>query len=442
MTKAVREAIRHRLSAAKSEDAQACERRRSLRVRLAELSEKEMTLRLRLSDFSDAVGEFESHAQLSAWLLFGIQFEMPEFENIQSPRSPQSELSPLPCLRMDGGTMGPRTAFVIGVDEQKSRSLLSRTDIQARLLEHWKLATGRNRHRRQLRMAAAQERRLSAVRQRREFEMAHPVDAVDYYLSRVDQNPSECGMLEATLLLAEDRVLSLGVVLKGNKNYTTYIPQAVFYFEAETKETNFLTQRRRWINGSMAGYIFILMGIGELMRSNAQWRTKLFLPVLVALQLILYAVVSVSPAIFALGLRSSLQSTFPDSPQNYLDFVLLFYVAIYIVFVAVHIYSESVARVVPLDFSSSYTVFNAIFSALDALFFGAERLVARATICLCQRILRWTSSLDFGCGHLARLGQFCIANCAIGIARIIAIGVDGDICRALRDFPSFLYLRS
>jgi cellulose synthase/poly-beta-1,6-N-acetylglucosamine synthase-like glycosyltransferase len=362
MTKAVREAIRHRLLAAKSEDTEACERRRSLRVRLGELSEKEMTLRLRLSDFSDAVGEFESHAQLSAWLLFGIQFEIPELENIQSPRSPQSELSPLPCLRMDGGTIGPRTSFVIGADEQKSRSLLSRSDIQARLLEHWKLAAGRNRHRRQLRLAAAQERRLAAVRARRDFEMANPVDAVDYYLTRVDQNPSECGMLEATLLLAEDRVLSYGVVLKGNNNFTTYVPQSTFYFEGETKEVNFLTQRRRWINGSMAGYIFILMGVWELFwHSNAQWRTKIGLPILVFFQLVLYLVVSVSPAIFALGLRSSLQSTFPDSPQNYLDLILLLYVGIYIIFAAVHIYSEEKSRVVPWAFRV-LTVFNGILA--------------------------------------------------------------------------------
>lgn len=52
------------------------------------------------------------------------------------------------------------------------------------------------------------------------------------FCQSVNRNPSECGMLQATLLLAEDRVLSFGVVLKGKTPcYTTYVPDAVFYFE-------------------------------------------------------------------------------------------------------------------------------------------------------------------------------------------------------------------
>jgi hypothetical protein len=35
------------------------------------------------------------------------------------------------------------------------------------------------------------------------------------------------------------------------------VPQAVFYFEAETNIKSLVLQRRRWINGTWAGYWYL-----------------------------------------------------------------------------------------------------------------------------------------------------------------------------------------
>lgn len=84
--------------------------------------------------------------------------------------------------------------------------------------------------------------RMSAIRQK----------AIPYYLSTVHKNPDQIGMVMGSLLLAEDRILSLAAVLLSEKGaYTAYEPAATFYFEAETNPKQLCQQRRRWTNGTV-----------------------------------------------------------------------------------------------------------------------------------------------------------------------------------------------
>ncbi|CAM5999648.1 unnamed protein product [Sphagnum balticum] len=85
-------------------------------------------------------------------------------------------------------------------------------------------------------------------------------DPFDLYFQSVNKNPEETGLLEGSLLLAEDRILSYAMPMKSKRPdaYTTFVPNAIFYFEAETDSEPLIAQRRRWTNGTVAGYMWLL----------------------------------------------------------------------------------------------------------------------------------------------------------------------------------------
>jgi hypothetical protein len=58
-------------------------------------------------------------------------------------------------------------------------------------------------------------------------------------------------LITANLMLAEDRILSYAVVLMAHTPvHTDFVPDALFFFEAETEAENALQQSRRWTNGT------------------------------------------------------------------------------------------------------------------------------------------------------------------------------------------------
>ncbi|KNC76541.1 chitin synthase, partial [Sphaeroforma arctica JP610] len=80
---------------------------------------------------------------------------------------------------------------------------------------------------------------------------------MDHYINDINNISAEDGLIKGNLLLAEDRILSYTVCLMTGK-YTRWVPMAVFYTEAETDIKSFITQRRWWINGTIACYLFLL----------------------------------------------------------------------------------------------------------------------------------------------------------------------------------------
>ena len=159
-------------------------------------------------------------------------------------------------------------------------------------------------------------------------------DPYDLYFQTVNKIPEECGAVEGSLLLAEDRVFSYAVVMTANRQhaYTTFLPNAIFYFEAETESEPLLGQRRRWINGTVAGYIWLLLH-WRMFDFNLINFCRLFL---IALQLLVYAIVAISPCLWALGMHFSLGTVFEDSNTKYNDWVVILYLLFYILFVYAH----------------------------------------------------------------------------------------------------------
>lgn len=85
----------------------------------------------------------------------------------------------------------------------------------------------------------------------------------------------DCGLMLSNLKIPEDRIPSMLAVfpwdsleLSAQMNpalaqfrdtpfKTRWVRDAVFYFEAETTLKELVLQRRRWLNGTMAGYVYL-----------------------------------------------------------------------------------------------------------------------------------------------------------------------------------------
>jgi cellulose synthase/poly-beta-1,6-N-acetylglucosamine synthase-like glycosyltransferase len=110
------------------------------------------------------------------------------------------------------------------------------------------------------------------------------------------------GLIQANLKIAEDRILSYLLVLVeeggGAAWETHWVPSTTFFFESEDTLRELVLQRRRWLNGTTAGYLWLL-------RQPALWegvargrRTACNVLVLSVLQLVVFGVVFVFPGFF------------------------------------------------------------------------------------------------------------------------------------------------
>lgn len=162
------------------------------------------------------------------------------------------------------------------------------------------------------------------------------IDAIDFYIKTVSLNPDETGILLGSLLLAEDRILSYAAVLKTDKRYhTKYEPNACFYFEAETSPTTLLQQRRRWINGTLAGYLWLLQKIHLLYNSKVNPYNKVILTVLILSQLMMFAVMFIGTSVLTVAIRFPL-ITYMGVPRLYVELIIGSYCLLYVLFVYLH----------------------------------------------------------------------------------------------------------
>eukprot|EP00808_Paulinella_micropora_P019481 g65235.t1 len=157
-------------------------------------------------------------------------------------------------------------------------------------------------------------------------------EASHWYLRETSMNPDEVGLVSANLLLVEDRILSYGVVLKAKPSAkTAYDPRSSFYFQAETDPLTFFQQRRRWINGSNAGYIWLMVQNAHLLWGPEFKKGILFkahLGLLLTMQVLMILLGCLAPGLFIASLHFALpHSVVPPS---------MIYFALYALFSAVH----------------------------------------------------------------------------------------------------------
>lgn len=119
------------------------------------------------------------------------------------------------------------------------------------------------------------------------------------YFNVVNEEPSKTGLVLGNLRIAEDRILSYYSVIKtSEQKRMAFNPLAVFYFEAETDLEKFILQRRRWINGSVAGYIYLLFqNFQDFREWDAPFYRKTYIWILLMCQFLIYCMVAIAPGI-------------------------------------------------------------------------------------------------------------------------------------------------
>jgi len=181
------------------------------------------------------------------------------------------------------------------------------------------------------------------------------VDDVRYwYFDIVNQEPSETGLILGNLRIAEDRILSYSVVLKNNEEQKmAFVPSAVFYFEAELDLERFILQRRRWINGSVAGYFYLLITNPEhLIKWNTNIFRKLYVVFLLLCQFLTYCVVSVGPSLSLSIFLASLTYVLSITHINYITnetisyMLTLFFAGVFIAHMIIHNKTKYDAKII------------------------------------------------------------------------------------------------
>ena len=124
-------------------------------------------------------------------------------------------------------------------------------------------------------------------------------DARNWYFDVINATPNETGLILGNLKIAEDRVLSYASILKlKHTRFMGFVDEAMFYFEAETNLDSFLYQRRRWINGTFAGYWYLLIKHPKIFWNwNASIFRKICVYFLLLVCLFQMIAIAISPAI-------------------------------------------------------------------------------------------------------------------------------------------------
>lgn len=165
------------------------------------------------------------------------------------------------------------------------------------------------------------------------------------YFDVVNEEPSNTGLILGNLRIAEDRILTYYAITKAEEEkHLGFNPLALFYFEAETDLQRFILQRRRWINGSVAGYLYLLFQkFSDFRQWNASAIRKFYIWVLLMFQFIIYCMVAIVPGITAKALYYGIEY-FMDYYDFYdetaLVLILVAVMMIYVAHVTVHHYNK------------------------------------------------------------------------------------------------------
>ena len=119
-------------------------------------------------------------------------------------------------------------------------------------------------------------------------------------------------IFKKNMFLAEDRILCFELVAKaGSKWHLTYVKASKGETDVPEGAPEFISQRRRWLNGSFAASIYSLMHFGRMYKSGHNIVRMFFLHI----QLI-YNIASVILAWFSLGTLLFLPSSVVESADS------------------------------------------------------------------------------------------------------------------------------
>ena len=158
------------------------------------------------------------------------------------------------------------------------------------------------------------------------------------YFAIINKPVYECGIIENNFKIAEDRILSYFSVFCANvPAKMSMCPNAEFYFDAETDLVMFVKQRRRWNNGTAAGYIYITQNPGIVFKSELPWYKSLSIFFLFLCQLISCLLINITPSIFICCLYQAVYWAVPDEYSDFALYGVTLYTLYYLFFQFIHI---------------------------------------------------------------------------------------------------------
>ncbi len=127
---------------------------------------------------------------------------------------------------------------------------------------------------------------------------------------------SNASIFDASMYLAEDRILSLGIYCQTKeKYYLKYVPDAVAKTDPMKTHEDLMKQRRRWINSSLFAFLYVLknyyFNAMESKHSFADKYIKLNLSML--LSLLSFATSYATPAIYFYILFATIYQIDPNN---------------------------------------------------------------------------------------------------------------------------------
>lgn len=133
--------------------------------------------------------------------------------------------------------------------------------------------------------------------------------AFDTYMAACTEVGGRYGMLRGNCALAEDRPFTFAATYCTNGKYSAqWVQHAVFYFQAETDLATLVAQRRRWLNGTAAGYYYVFKELGsKRLRSKHGCLRVLVNRVLIALMFLIYLGIALAPMLYIYGMCVSLR---------------------------------------------------------------------------------------------------------------------------------------
>lgn len=127
----------------------------------------------------------------------------------------------------------------------------------------------------------------------------------DHLVGAATGNITFTEFLRVNMRLAEDRILSFVCVFSTGYG-TKWIPGATFFYQPEIQWNTLLTQRRRWLNGTFASFLFFFNSQraqsrirGGMFDSHKAGKNVRFVNALWSLQLFQMLLVFIAPAVFA-----------------------------------------------------------------------------------------------------------------------------------------------
>lgn len=148
---------------------------------------------------------------------------------------------------------------------------------------------------------------------------------LDVYFKHINySNKESANIIQSNTVLAEDRILSFAMILRTFDLKTVWVNKASFHYEPMMTWVKLLGQRRRWINGTIATYLYYLFdekgnneysmsGLGNRKSIRFLWFVQLYQSILQIF----------SPSFFSIAVFESILHFFKVYP-NFKRFTNMF----------------------------------------------------------------------------------------------------------------------